>query len=270
MPFALSALSDEIAPELEAALRVLAEEGIPSVELRTVFGKNVLELTDAEADRCRAMVQAAGLGVSGVASPVGKSELGRPAGYEEGRLARALELARRLGTSRVRVFSFYPDPGTEPEAALEEAVRRIRAWVRRAEAAGVLLLLENEVGLVGDVPARCGRILEEVGSPHLRFAWDPANFVRSGVARPFAAGWALLGSYVACAHVKDCRADGTHTPAGQGDGQWPELLAALGARGGVPLVLEPHLEVAGHSTGFTGPQRFREAVAALRALLPAA
>ena len=263
--FALAALTDEIAADLETALATLTATGIREVELRTVLGKNILELTDAEAAACRGVLEASGFAVSGLASPIGKSGLDVPGSFEEHRLARALELAAALGTRRIRVFSFYPPEGTA--GAGEEVVARLRRLTRAAEGAGVTLVLENEVGLWGDVPERCAHILEEVASPGLGFAWDPANFLRSGVARPFDAGWGLLGPHVVCAHVKDCTADGRHTPAGQGQGQWPALIAALGARGGVPLVMEPHLEVAGHSTGFTGRERFVEATVAIRALL---
>ena len=265
MAFALAALTDEIDPGLEPALQTMAQAGIRAAELRTVFGKNILELDGAEARLCAAALAAAGCSVSGLASPIGKSELGRPATYEAERLERALGLAEVLGTRRIRVFSLYP---AGDRAAGPEVASRVGAWARRAEAAGVTLLLENEVGLWGDTPERCAQLLQAVSSPALRFAWDPANFLRSGVERPFEAGWHLLQPFVACAHVKDCRADGEHTPAGRGAGQWPELVAALAAGGGVPLVLEPHLQVAGHSTGFTGPERFLEAVAAIRALLP--
>lgn len=273
MPFPIAALTDEIAPDLEAALSTMVAAGVTAAELRTVFGKNILELTDAEAGTAAAALRAAGLAVSGIASPIGKSALGRPHAEEEARLERALELAALLRTDRMRIFSFYPEEGTAAAslpALGPEVVRRLAAFARRAELAGVTLLLENEVGLWGDVPSRCRQLLEAVGSPALRFAWDPANFLRSGVARPFDEGFALLADWVACAHVKDCLHDGEHTVAGRGDGQWPELLAALTARGGVPLVMEPHLQLAGHSVGFTGPERFREAVAAVRALLQGA
>lgn len=263
MPFSWAALTDEISPDLGAALSTMRRAGIAGAELRTVFGKNVLDLTDDEAEECRRAVVAAGCTVAGIASPVGKNPLAAGA-QEDARLERALALAAATGAPRIRVFSFYA--AGDDAGAGAEVVARLRVWARSAERAGVLLLLENEVGLWGDVPERCLRLLSEVGSPALRFAWDPANFLRSGVDRPFDAGWPLLAPFVACAHVKDCRRDGTHTVAGQGDGQWPELMAALRARGGVPLVMEPHLEVAGHSTGFTGKARFLEAVTAARAL----
>lgn len=270
MAFSLAALTDEIAADLDPALSTLASAGIPRAELRTVHGKNILDLTQAEARQTLRAVRAAGLSVSGLASPVGKSPLDQPREVEEARLRQALELATTLETDRIRVFSFYPPAGPPTAEQGEEVCRRLERWAHLAERAGAVLVLENEVGLWGDVPERCRRLLEGVSSPALRFAWDPANFLRSGVARPYDAGWGALGPFVACAHVKDCRAaaDGPHTLPGEGDGQWPELLAALAARGGVPLVMEPHLQVAGHSVGFTGPERFLEAVAALRALLP--
>lgn len=268
MAFPLAALTDEISPDLDSALATMASTGITRVELRTVYGKNVLELTDDEAQSALASVHKAGMTVSGIASPVGKSPLDRPAAEEEARLDRALQLSALLQTACVRVFSFYPPEGRELDALANEVFRRLAAWSRRAEAASVTLLLENEVGLWADVPTRCRRALEAVSSPYLRFAWDPANFLRSAVSHPFDTGWSLLHEWVACVHVKDCRREGDHTVAGQGDGQWPQLVAALAAKGGVPLVMEPHLQVAGHSVGFTGPERFLEAVAAVRALLP--
>ena len=57
-------------------------------------------------------------------------------------------------------------------------------------------------------------------------------------------------------------------PAGEGDGQVPQLLRALRERGyrGF-LTLEPHLVTAGASSGFSGPDGMRTAIRALRNLI---
>jgi len=57
-------------------------------------------------------------------------------------------------------------------------------------------------------------------------------------------------------------------PAGEGDGQLPLLLSKLKDAGyqGV-LALEPHLKIAGHSTGFSGADGMRIAVTALRKVM---
>lgn len=55
---------------------------------------------------------------------------------------------------------------------------------------------------------------------------------------------------------------------GAGEGHVRELLSALrdrGYRGFLPL--EPHLTIAGHSSGFSGPDGMAMAVEALRGLM---
>ena len=70
------------------------------------------------------------------------------------------------------------------------------------------------------------------------------------------------------AHIKDAiKGSGKIVPAGEGDGQLgPILMDAWegGYRGF--LSLEPHLKVAGHSHGETGPELFATAVNALKEL----
>ncbi|MHB9033786.1 MAG: sugar phosphate isomerase/epimerase, partial [Anaerolineae bacterium] len=57
-------------------------------------------------------------------------------------------------------------------------------------------------------------------------------------------------------------------PAGQGDGQIPEIIAALQARGFDGFAsLEPHLANAGTFSGFSGPELFTTAVNAFRQVL---
>ena len=50
---------------------------------------------------------------------------------------------------------------------------------------------------------RCLDIVESVGSPALRLAWDSANFVQVGVARPFDDGYRMLRPHLEYLQVKD-------------------------------------------------------------------
>ena len=56
----LTGFADEISPELDEQLDTLTDESIRSVELRSVWNKNVLDLTDDEIEkvgaRCRSVV----------------------------------------------------------------------------------------------------------------------------------------------------------------------------------------------------------------------
>ncbi|HYN89646.1 MAG TPA: sugar phosphate isomerase/epimerase family protein, partial [Ardenticatenaceae bacterium] len=257
--FTLSAFGDEIAADPVEQFRVLARLEVRYLELRAAWGKNVVGLDDDDVASLARMCARYGISVSCVGSPVGKSTISEPLEREIGKLTRLFEIGRRLGTRRVRVFSFYP-PDTSSNRDydwyLEEAAQRLGTLTDLARREGFHLLLENEREIVGDTPARCHALLGAIEDEHLRFAWDPANFVQVGVARPTESGWPLLGRYVAHVHVKDASlADGSVRAAGEGDGQVGELLSALRRTGyhGF-LALEPHLVAAGRSGGFSGPE----------------
>ena len=272
--FRLSAFGDEIADELADQLALLRRLEIGYLELRGVWGKNVLHLTDAEVARIRQMCADQSIGVNALGSPVGKSPIDQPWEIERANLERIFAIAHQLGVTAVRVFSFYGPANASMDAAawLQEAVVRLRAMAALAERDGIQLLLENESGIAGDTVAHCTLLLREVQSPALAFAWDPANFVHVGEAAPTTNGWASLGPRTQHVHIKDMvAATGEIVPAGAGDGEMMALLAHLNARGydGF-LALEPHLAFAGKSGGFSGEEGMAQAVQSLRVCMAAA
>jgi sugar phosphate isomerase/epimerase len=137
---------------------------------------------------------------------------------------------------------------------------RMRALAGVAEDADVTLLHENEKEIYGDVPERCLDIVTSVGSPRLRLAWDPANFVQVGV-RPFTEGYALLRPHLEYIQIKDAHlADGTVVPAGEGDGEVVTTVRHLQQDGFDGFFsLEPHLAHTDALGGFSGPELFTRA-----------
>jgi sugar phosphate isomerase/epimerase len=278
MRFKLSAFGDEIADDLATQLDVLAGEGVAFLEFRAAdplsrseegrgaWGKNILDLTDDELERARALLQARGFGVSAVASPIGKSPLDLPREFELERLERAIAAADLFGTRLIRIFSFYVAPGQAAQARAE-VLERLRLLATRAAQRNVTLVHENEKGIYGDTAERCLDLLAAIDSPALRAAFDPANFVQVGV-RPMEA-WQALAGYVTHVHIKDARfGDGSVVPPGQGDGEIAALLAALASVNYQGfLTLEPHLRLAGPAGGYSGPDGMRLAIRSLRALL---
>lgn len=269
----ISAFGDEVSDDLEEQLRVLRGLRIGYLEVRGVWGKNVLHLADEEVAALRQQCMAHEIAVSGIGSPVGKSPITQPLAVELANLARIFAIAEQLGTRLVRVFSFYPPTADEPtwtEAALlDETIARLHAMTEAATRAGIQLVLENENGIVGDTVARCQQLLTAVDSPALAFAWDPANFVNVGESQAVTDGWDILGPRTRHVHIKDYRM-ATHEvlPAGEGEGQIDLLLARLAANGYEGfLALEPHLAFAGHSSGFSGPEGMARAASALRTLM---
>lgn len=270
--FTLSAFADEIADDLATQLEWLGRLRVGHIELRAVAKVNVLRMSDDEVATIRKACAEKGVGIACIGSPIGKSPLKDPIEQELANLERIFRIGEALGTRKVRMFSFYPpDISTNAhyDQHLDEAIPRLAKMAELAQRDGFTLCLENEKHILGDTPERCLALLEGVNSPHLRFAWDPANFVQVGVARLTERYWAALAPYVAHVHIKDARlSDGKVFAAGEGDGQVRELLIALRQSGYQGfLSLEPHLAVAGHSSGFSGPNGMIHAVAALRQLM---
>jgi sugar phosphate isomerase/epimerase len=278
----VSVFADEIDPSLEAQVEAMQSCEVGHVEFRSAWGTGVLELDEQQLDRAAGILAAAGITLSALGSPVGKAPIGGDFAAERERLRQAFAAAERLGTRMIRVFSFYVEGGYEQHR--DEVLRRMAEMAREAEERGFMLVHENESHIFGDTPERCRDLLESVGSPALRAAFDPANFVQVGATRPTTDGWPLLKPYVAHVHIKDAvpidrtgidpypapapfeRLMGTVRPAGQGSGEVPELLAELVASGYEGfLTLEPHL--AHTLPDLDGRQRFEVAVGALRGLL---
>jgi sugar phosphate isomerase/epimerase len=201
-----------------------------------------------------------GLKASSIGSPIGKIFIDEDFAPHLERMRHAAEVAHELDAPYIRIFSFFLRPGADPADHRAEVIDRMRALVRVAEEADLILLHENEKQIYGDIPARCLDLIRSVGSPYLKLAWDPANFVQVGV-RPYTDAYAMLRPHVEYIQIKDAHlADGTVVPSGQGDGEVAETMRALRHDGFDGFFsLEPHL-AGGHATGgFSGPELFRTA-----------
>jgi len=264
----LSGFADEISPDPREQLAALAAESITHLELRSAWSVNVADLTGPQLAAFRAMLDDAGVLVSAIGSPVGKIPVDAPLGPELERMRRVAGTARELGTAIVRVFSFFIPPGEPPQRHRAHVIDRMAALAEIAAGQGLVLAHENEKEIFGDTPDRCADVITSVNSPALRATFDAANFVQCGV-RPFSEAYGLLRPYLVYLQVKDAlAATGEVVPAGRGDGQMRETLAALRDSGFDGFMsLEPHLARAGRYGGFSGPEGFTLAARSLKLIL---
>lgn len=263
----LSGFGDEIDPDPELQACVLLALGARNIEVRSAWGTNVVDLDQARTDELRKALDKRGLGVSAVASPIGKVDVTVDPEQEVERLRRVIRVAHALETPYVRVFSFYRAEGAPVEGIRDGVLSRMRLLADEAEKSGVVLLHENEKDIYGDLPERVLDIVESVGSDALKVAWDSANFVQVGV-RPFTEGYAMLRPHLEYLQIKDAvLATGQVMPAGEGDGQLLETLTALRDDGYAGYAsLEPHLADTHALGGFSGPHAFGVAARAFAAL----
>ena len=237
----LSGFSDEIAPELDLQLTALQEWDVTHLELRAADGVNVSDFTPEKVREVKAKLEAAGISVSSIGSPLGKIGIQEDFAPHLDKLKRTLEIQKELGAPYVRMFSFYIPQDQNPADFREEVLDRLGRMVEEAKAWDSVLLHENEKDIYGDNASRCKELMDAFYGPHFQALFDFANFVQVG--QETLPAYELLKPYVTYVHVKDAQwGTGTVVPAGQGDGHVGEILADLIGGGWKGfLSLEPHL-----------------------------
>ncbi|MCL6509294.1 MAG: sugar phosphate isomerase/epimerase [Anaerolineae bacterium] len=105
---------------------------------------------------------------------------------------------------------WYAHPENHSPRTFDRLVDSLRKVCAVAQAEGVPVAVEGHVLSALDTPQRVRDLLDAVGSPMLKFNYDPVNFVgtvrqvhdTSSVLNEL---YALLGRDIVVAHAKDCR-----------------------------------------------------------------
>jgi len=267
----ISGFADEVDDDFAVQLDFLNSRGIRFIELRSAWGTRVCDLSAPQVRRIKQMLDDAGIAVSALGTDLGKIRLDDDFAVHLDRTRWATDIAWYLETSELRGFSFFMDERDDPQACRNEVVDRLGQMVSIVDSAQIRYLHENEADVWGATPQRCADLASCFPRSAFGLILDPANYVQGGV-RPYSQAYPFVRESTCYVHVKDARlADQTICTAGEGDGQWPELLAALRNDGydGF-LSIEPHLARQEAFGGFSGSDAWAHAHESLIWLLDAA
>ncbi|MBE0696465.1 MAG: sugar phosphate isomerase/epimerase [Anaerolineaceae bacterium] len=264
----ISAFADEIGDDLDFQISQLKANGVGWIELRGVWGKNVMALSPAEIREVKLRASDAGIGFSAVGSPLGKFPLDGDFSVQIEGVKKALEFAQILEAPYIRMFSFWIPDGENPATHRPQVIDWLGQLIAQASTTPIVLAHENEKGIYGDTGERCLDLYSSLSSPSFTGIFDFANFVQCG-EKPYRDCWQKLRPFITYFHVKDALLDsGKVVPAGQGDGDVAKILSeAFQAGFDNFLTLEPHLSVAETSYGRTTPELFGTASKALFEIL---
>ncbi|WP_263367820.1 sugar phosphate isomerase/epimerase family protein [Edaphobacter bradus] len=258
-PFKVAVISDEISPDFDHACSVISRDfGLQWVELRSMWGKNLQELTDdqlADAEKILAKYQ---LRVTDIGSPLFKVDWpGAPRSsfskkndsfgaavtfkQQDEVLAKSIAHAHRFKTNVVRCFDFFRLDDVKPYR--EPINAKLLEAANVCGKQGVRLALENEFECNTATGREAAATLAAAQSPHLGLNWDPGNAVRAGELDAFRAAWDLLPKHrIYHCHVKNAikNPDGKigWSPVDKGYIDWTAQFRALksvGYRGAVSL-----------------------------------
>lgn len=243
----LCLITDEVSPSLEEGLAFALAEGLHTVDLRVIDGRNVLALSRDELAAAARRVRAAGLSVSCICTPLLKWSppgkvtriKGDQFGFELGDrapdevYAKAFAAAEVLGARNLRIFSYLAYAGY----SVGDLNGPIEALLAMAEKFDMSLHVENEgvCNIAGF--ARLEELVTTYRHPRLRALPDIANAFRRDL-RPSAADLARLLPFTDILHVKDyANAARRFVAVGQGDIPLEPLLAATLPGHDAPLML---------------------------------
>lgn len=240
-----SAVTDEFSQDIEVAARSMAELGMTGAELRTIFGKNIVALTDAELDHVIQTVHRHELEIISIASPLLKCTLPDAAEVDsrfqqdnfasqhtfedQPQLAeKVFGIATRAKARIVRVFSYWRT--VRPEECVGRVATALEDLANRASEHGMIIGLENEHACNIGTAAESAHLFGIVKHPNLRLIWDPANAYVVG-ENPFPHGYSLLPiERIVHVHAKDCHIHGHRpewTALGEGSIDWRGQIHAL-------------------------------------------
>jgi sugar phosphate isomerase/epimerase len=217
----LPAMPEEIPPEL--ASRIRREAAARGIRVAAVQGTSNMSHPDAEHRR------------TGLR-----------------RLRVMAEACPQLGTLKIHLCTGTRDrdnmwrrhPDNDSPAAWRDMAACVREAADIARQAGVVLAFEPEVNNVADSAQKARRLLDEIGSPHLKVTMDAANIFHAGelprMREILEAAFALVGKDIVLAHAKDLDHDGDagHKAAGQGKLDYDQYLSLLRTYGFTgPLLL---------------------------------
>jgi L-ribulose-5-phosphate 3-epimerase len=266
-PFRIAVINDEIGQDFGRACEVASREfGMEWIELRSMWGKNILHLDATEVGEARRILEKYKLRVTDIGSPLFKVDWpGAPKSKfspkgaqfkadftydQQGEvLERSIALAKAFHTDRVRCFDFWrlEDPAPYRAAMNAKLLEAANAVGKQ----GIILILENEFACNTATGAEAAQTLAAVQSPSFMLNWDPGNAAGRGEA-PYPGAYNLLPkNRIGHCHCKDIAkiTDDKEPPwaaMGRGAIDWVGQFTALKREGyRYAVSLETHWRGAG-------------------------
>jgi L-ribulose-5-phosphate 3-epimerase len=240
-------ITDEVSPSLDEGLAFAREEGIGTIDLRVIDGRNVLALSQGELTEAARRVRSAGLSVSCICTPLLKwsppGKIARTEGDQFGFAlgdrtprdvyAQAFAAAEILGARNLRVFSYL----AYDDYCLDDLREPIDDLLALAEKFDMKVHVENEGVCNVAGFAELEAVMTTYSHPRLRALPDIANAYRKSMP-PSAADLARLLPFTDILHIKDYANAARHFVAvGEGDIPIATLLAATLPAHAAPLTL---------------------------------
>jgi sugar phosphate isomerase/epimerase len=211
----LGVITDELSEDLDHALAVCKELGIRDIELRSVWGKSIVDHDPDSLARAREAVTNGGFSVVSIASPFLKTHISgesapaagnthsasdAPRSQQPAVLERTLHAAEILDAPIVRTFSFWRID--DPESVRDDILEELQKATETVRAAGRKLGLENEHACNIATGEESRWYLDRIPDETFGLIWDPGNEAALG-SNPIPNGYEQVKDRIHHIHLKD-------------------------------------------------------------------
>ncbi len=237
----LSVISDEISQDFERALDIALEYGVKTVDLRTIWKKNIAFFTDDELNKLKDLLDDRKMRIGVITGPIGKTmlpiskfakdkeNLMRNPTYNLSFFDRIFEISDFFQTPHIRIFTFLRMGVKSEEEGWNKMKELLTPWIEKAESLNKILHVENDLGMqVGSIE-QTKRFFDEFNSKNVKLLLDPGNFfMEKDLTTPEAYVSFYEKGIVGHMHIKDPNHKlpiaSTFTVVGQGKIDYPSLL----------------------------------------------
>lgn len=224
--FILSAFTDEASPMLDEQIMSSNKHKFSHIELRTIDGKNITELTDDELRVLSRKLEFDEIDVSAICSPIGRVSIDDDFAIQFEKFKRTVEVANILSTTRIRISSFFipttQDGSYNYENYHNKVIDQLGTLGEYSKKQGVFCFIENEHRSYADTSTRILSVHKEL-KDYVKFLFNPANTVLSGEnCYDF---YSNISSIIDYFYIKDALINGDIVPTGAGVCDIAKILA---------------------------------------------
>ncbi len=250
--FDLAVITDQISMDFEKAVKFIGDLGADSVEIHSLWDKNIEELTEDEANKAKKLLKQYQLNVTNISSTVflqcpltGQNHdfkqiadhfisICGDYAFHLKALDYCMKLAELFHTDLVRIFGFEQKRSMDNSEIIDVVSDRLGPAVEKAEKNGITLILENCPFSYMNEAMLIRKVIENIGSKNLKALWDPGNLLRVKNKNlvPFPDEYHAIKDYIAHMHAKDVKAtvpggEQKIVPLGLGEVAYEEIFHAL-------------------------------------------
>ncbi len=231
--FKVGVIGDEVSQDFETVVNFVKNFNLDSIEIRSVWDKPPQELTDADIDRMKVLLDGTDIEIIGIASPFFKCDMDNAEERKEHLdiLKGCIRAAKAFDTNLIRTFVFWDTGKTEER--WDEVISAYDEPLRIIDGEGIILGMENESTTSLSTAKLTAKFIEEIDSPNIRGIWDPANEAHATDGEtPYPDAYNRMKPTMIHAHLKDAgpnpeSGEIESVPVGDGVIDWQGQLQAF-------------------------------------------